>query len=106
MFPGNFVSFSAKQNKILEDTQKQLAKEKTSWKNGTLTFNNSTLVQALKKVTETYGYAVVFKDKKIKNTLITGTVPTTNLNICLKAIEKSANVIITKENTKLVVYKK
>ena len=41
-----------------------------------------------------------------KNTLITGTVPTTNLNICLKAIEKSANVIITKENTKLVVSKK
>lgn len=106
MLPGDFISFSAKQNKILEDHTKVVAREKTSWKNGTLIFNNTTLINALKKVTETYGYKIVFKNTKIKNTLITGTVPTTNLNICLKAIEKSANVIITKENTKLVVSKK
>ena len=106
MLPGDFVSFSAKQNKFIENNTKVLAIEKTSWKNGTLTFNNSTLIDALKKVTETYGYKIVFKNKEIKKTLITGTVPTTDLNICLKAIEKSANVIITKENTNLVVSKK
>jgi len=106
MLPGDFVSFSANQNKFIENNTKVLAIEKTSWKNGTLTFNNSTLIDALKKVTETYGYTIVFKNTEIKKTLITGTVPTTNLNICLKAIEKSANVIITKENTKLVVSKK
>ncbi len=106
MLPGDFVSFSAKQNKILEDHTKVFVEEKTSWKNGRLTFNNSTLINALKKVTETYGYEVVFKNTEIKSILISGTVPTTNLNICIKAIEKSANVLIKKENTKLVVYKK
>ena len=106
MLPGNFVSFSSKQNKILENYTKVLATEKTSWKNGTLTFNNTTLIDVLKKITETYGYKIIYKNTEIKNTLITGTIPTTNLNICLKAIEKSANVIITKENTRLVVSKK
>lgn len=106
MLPGNFVSFSAKHNKFLEEHTKVLSAEKVSWKNGLLTFNNSTLIEALNKVTETYGCEVVFKNSAIKHTLITGTVPTTNLNICLKAIEKAGNVLITKENTKLVVHKK
>ena len=106
MMPGNFISFSAKENKILEIKDNVIAHEKTSWTNGTLIFKNTTLKEALNKVTETYGCEIIFKGNTSKQTLITGTVPTTNVDICIKAIEKSANVKIRKENTKLIVYKK
>ncbi len=106
MLPGNFISYSSIKNTITEDSKKVIANEKTSWKDGTLTFNNSTLEKVLDKITDTYGYEVIFKNPEVKNMLITGTVPTHNLDICLKAIEKSVNVLITKENTKLVVSKK
>lgn len=106
MLPGNFISYSSKQNKILAEKKNAIAEEQTSWKNGTLTFNNLSLEDALKKVTETYGYKVVFKDDESRHSLITGTVPTTNIDICLQAIKKSVNVEITKENSKLVVARK
>ena len=106
MLPGNFISYSSKENKILVEQENILAEEQTSWKNGTLTFNNLSLEDALKKVTETYGYEVIFRDNESKHSLITGTVPTTNIDICLQAIKKSVNVEIIKENSKLVVTKK
>ncbi|WBX74597.1 FecR domain-containing protein [Tenacibaculum pacificus] len=106
MIPGDLVSFSVNEDKILENRSKVLATENTSWKTGILTFNNATLSKVFKKVSEAYGYEVVFKNTDLKNILISGAIPTSNLEICLKAIEKSVNVIITKENTKLVVSKK
>ena len=58
------------------------------------------------KIEESYGYTIIFKDSKSKNTLITGAVPLTNLNICIKAIEKSTGVTITKKNNTLIISKK
>ena len=106
MKPGHLISYSAKQDKILAEKQNIKADEQVSWRNGVLIFNNLSLEDAMKKVTETYGYKVIFKDKESKNSLITGTVPTTNIDICLQAIKKSVNVNITKENSNLVVTKK
>ncbi|TYP98916.1 FecR family protein [Tenacibaculum adriaticum] len=106
MKPGNFIVYSAEQDKILEEKKSILGTEQTSWKDGKLIFNNYSLDKALSKVTETYGCEVVYENSESKNILITGAVPTTNIDICLKAIEKSTNVRIIKENTKLVVYNK
>jgi len=106
MVPGNFIAYSAKKDEILEEKTQIEASEKISWKSGVLTFDKLSLEKALEKVTETYGYEVVFTDSAQKELLITGAVPTTNLEICLQAIEKSVHVKITKENTKLVVSKK
>ncbi|SEE56708.1 protein of unknown function [Tenacibaculum sp. MAR_2010_89] len=106
MIPGNYIEYSSEYKKITVDEKLISNEEKTSWKNGKLIFNNYTLEEALNKVTDTYGVNFTYKNPETKAFLITGIVPTTNLDICLNAIKKSTNIIIKKENTKLVVYKK
>ena len=106
MIPGNYISYSSKKNKILEDKNIFNPIVKTSWKDGSLLFENLSLEKAMEKIEETYGYSIVFKDDESKNTLITGAVPITNIDICLKAIEKSVDVIILKRDNSLVISKK
>lgn len=106
MIPGNYVSYSSEKNKILEDKNIFNANIKTSWKDGTLLFDNLSLSKAMEKIEESYGYSVVFKDDISKKILITGAVPTTNIDICIKAIEKSIDVIIIKKDNSLIISKK
>jgi transmembrane sensor len=106
MSPVNYISYSSKKNKILEDKNILNPIIKTSWKNGSLLFENLSLEKAMEKIEETYGYSIVFKDDKSKNTLITGAVPSTNIDICIKAIEKSIDVIIIKKGDSLIIRKK
>lgn len=106
MIPGNYISYSAKEDKILENISITNATIKTSWKNGSLIFEGLSLEKAMKKIEEAYGYSIIFKDNKSKQTLITGAVPLTNIDICIKAIEKSTNVTIIKTDNNLVISKK
>jgi ferric-dicitrate binding protein FerR (iron transport regulator) len=106
MIPGNYVSYSAKKNKILEDKNIFNPIAKTSWKDGSLLFENLSLEKAMEKIEESYGYSIVFKDDNSKDILITGAVPITNIDICIKAIEKSAYVIIIKKEKSLVISRK
>lgn len=106
MIPGNYISYSANKDEILEDINIFNANIKTSWKDGSLLFDNLSLEKAMGKIEESYGYTIIFKDDKSKNTLITGAVPTTNIDICIKAIEKSVDVIIVKKENSLIISKK
>jgi ferric-dicitrate binding protein FerR (iron transport regulator) len=106
MIPGNYISYSAKQNKILEDKNIFNAVTKTSWKDGSLIFEKLSLVNAMEKIEEAYGYSIIFKDNISKETLITGAVPLTNIDICIKAIEKSVDVIILKKDNNLIISRK
>ena len=60
----------------------------------------------MEKIERSYGYSIIFKDDKSKEILITGAVPITNIDICIKAIEKSVDVVITKKDKKLFISKK
>ena len=106
MLPGNYLSYSADKKEILEDINIYNPIVKTSWKDGSLHFKNISLEDVMEKIEETYGYAIVFKDKNSKNILITGAVPNTNIDICINAIEKSANVTILKKDNTLEISKK
>jgi len=106
MIPGNFLSYSSEKNEILKEINLENPTVKTSWKDGSLLFENLSLVKAMKKIEETYGYSIFFIDDASKNTLITGAVPITNIDICLKAIEKSVGVSIVKQNDSLIISKK
>ena len=106
MIPGNYISYSADKNEILEDINIFNPIVKTSWKDGSLLFENLSLEKAMEKIEESYGFSIVFKDDKSKNTLITGAVPITNIDICIKAIEKSVGVTIIKKDNSLIVSKK
>ena len=59
----------------------------------------------MQDIKDTYGFEVVFKEDSTKKILITGALPTQNLEICIKTIEKSAKVTIVKENNKLYIHK-
>jgi len=106
MIPGNYISYSAEKNKILEDKNIFNPIIKTSWKDGSLLFENLSLEKAMEKIEESYGYSIVFKDDNSKDILITGAVPITNIDICIKAIEKSAGVLIVKKENRLIISKK
>ena len=106
MIPGNYISYSAEENKILEDKNIFNPIIKTSWKDGSLLFENLSLEKAMEKIEESYGYSIVFKDDNSKNILITGAVPITNIDICIKAIEKSAGVLIVKKENNLTISRK
>jgi transmembrane sensor len=106
MIPGNYISYSAEKNEILEDKNIFNAITKTSWKDGSLLFENLSLEKAMEKIEESYGFTIVFKDEKSKNILITGAVPITNIDICIKAIEKSVDVTITKKDNSLIISEK
>jgi transmembrane sensor len=106
MIPGNYISYSAEENKILEDKNIFNPIIKTSWKDGSLLFENLSLEKAMEKIEESYGYSIVFKDDNSKDILITGAVPITNIDICIKAIEKSAGVLIIKKENRLIISKK
>ncbi|MDB4037350.1 FecR family protein [Polaribacter sp.] len=106
MIPGNYISYSAEENKILEDKNIFNPIIKTSWKDGSLLFENLSLEKAMEKIEESYGYSIVFKDDNSKDILITGAVPITNIDICIKAIEKSTGVLIVKKENDLIISKK
>lgn len=106
MIPGNYVSYSSKKNEILEDINIFNSIIKTSWKDGSLLFDNLSLEKAMEKIEESYGFSIVYKDEISKKTVITGAVPTTNIDICIKAIEKSVDVIIIKKDNSLIISKK
>ena len=106
MIPGNYISYSAEENKILEDKNIFNPIIKTSWKDGSLLFENLSLEKAMEKIEESYGYSIVFKDDNSKDILIIGAVPITNIDICIKAIEKSAGVLIVKKENNLTISRK
>jgi transmembrane sensor len=106
MIPGNYISYSSKKNEILEDKNIFNPVTKTSWKDGSLLFENLSLEKAMEKIEESYGFTIVFKEDKSKNILITGAVPITNIDICIKAIEKSVDVTITKKENSLIISEK
>jgi ferric-dicitrate binding protein FerR (iron transport regulator) len=106
MIPGNYISYSAEKNEILEEKNIFNSITKTSWKDGSLLFENLSLEEAMEKIEESYGFTIVFKEDKSKNILITGAVPITNIDICIKAIEKSVDVTITKKNDSLIISEK
>ncbi len=105
MIPGDLVSYSYKTNKIIEEKRILKPEMQTSWKNGSLIFDRSTLESAMSKIEDTYGISAVFVNKTSKTILINGAVPTQNLEICIKTIEKIAQVTIVNQNNKLYIHK-
>lgn len=105
MKPGDLISYSYKDNTIIEQKIALRPELETSWKDGSLIFDRESLKTAMQKIKNTYGLEVVFENEASKNILLTGAVPTQNLDICIKTIEKTAQVTIVNKNNKLHIYK-
>ena len=106
MIPGDLISYSYASNSILAEKRPLRPELEISWKDGSLIFDKSTLKAAMHKIEENYGLTTIFEDIAIENILLTGAVPTKNIDICIQTIEKSAQVSIVKKNNKLYISKK
>lgn len=105
MAPGDLISYSAKSNQVVESRQKVRAELHTSWKDGTLLFENISLQKAMKKIQETYGMQAIFQNPEVAARKITLAVPTRNLDICIVAFEKALNIDIEHTNSDQLVIK-
>lgn len=104
MIPGELVSYSKKDKKIIEK-RKGKALENTSWRKGIIRFTEVPLSAVLKEITAIYGIQF---DNKSNNTIdkrFSGGIPNGNLSIALESlklpfgieIEQQGEVYIIKE---------
>ena len=106
MNPGNYITYSSNKNKVLEQKKFIETSLISSWKNGTIIFKELPIVNAIKRIEDSYGVKAIFKDNDSKQKLITGAVPITNLDKCLVAFEKAVDIKITKVGSELHIQNK
>lgn len=94
MIPGELLTYSASQNRIVDEAKLKRLETLTSWKDGTLIFEDISLQVAMEKIGELYGLEIEFEDIEMANEQIYLAVPTDNVEICIQAMEQSANMQI------------
>ncbi|WP_190810217.1 FecR family protein [Flagellimonas sp. S3867] len=103
MVPGDQISYSQDTDQVLKHKSIEKHRQVSSWKDGTLVFENALLYEVVKRIEDTYGLKAKFLDGESPNQIITGGIPTKNLIICIQAIEKASNTIITIDNEELTI---
>ncbi|MGW9685213.1 FecR family protein [Flagellimonas sp. 2504JD1-5] len=103
MVPGDQISYSQNTDQILKHKSIEKHRQVSSWKDGTLVFENAFLYEVVKRIEDTYGMKAKFLDGESPNQIISGGIPTKNLIICIQAIEKASNTIITTDNEALTI---
>ncbi|MGI9543174.1 MAG: FecR family protein [Cyclobacteriaceae bacterium] len=100
--PGDFIAFSADQKKIVE--RKRVSQDTyTSWKEGVLQLNNTTVLEILKKIEEIYGVDIKVTNKAMLSEKRTIGVPMENLEVVIPILENTLDVDIRKERNKLFI---
>lgn len=104
MNPGDLISYSAEIDQVLESKQSVRSDLHTSWKDGTLMFEDISLEEAMKKIETTYGVKAIFKSESTAKRKITTGVPTIDLETCVKAFEIALGIEIEQNENLLIVY--
>lgn len=87
MNPGDVISYSKKEQKMKENRQNVSVIENTSWKDGSLIFNNTILSEALYKIEDIYGIQFRIESEKLREQGISGGVPIKDLDVTLETIK-------------------
>ncbi|WP_282132410.1 FecR family protein [Cellulophaga baltica] len=102
MKPGEIATYSNKSDlfshKIINSKL-----DYSFWREETFVFNNISLLEVMHYLENSYGVTTEFKDEKSKKIMLTGGIPNGNLNICIKAIEKSAGIKIDHIDDNLLI---
>ncbi len=105
MEPGELVSYSDGNDTVLHEKVDTTLKY-ALWREGTFTFNNINLKEMMKYIEHTYGLPSEFLDKSAETKILTGGIPSGNLEICLMAVQKATGTrIVQKDNTLLIFNK-
>ncbi len=103
MEPGDLITYSAATDEVIEETRLVRAETLTSWKDGTLIFEDIHLKDAMERIADLYGLEITFRNTEIAGKLIHLAVPTENLDICIKALERSGGVQIRRQGNRLTI---
>jgi len=102
MAPGELVSYSKDQNKVLEN-RKAKSLGQTAWKEKVIMFKEATLTEVLESVSLIYGVALEsnFSDKEDEP--FTGGIPTNDLDISLQTLKEIYQLDIKKIEEKYLI---
>ncbi len=102
LIPGDFIEFSADKSEVIQ-RKRITSGEPTSWKEGVLQLNNTTILVILREIEEIYGVDIKVSNKAMLSERRTIGVPMQNLDIVVPILEKSLQVEIRKVGNKLLV---
>ena len=97
MDPGDLISYSKKEKKLKENRKNVSALENSSWKDGTLIFNKTSLIEALYDIEDIYGIQFVLESDNLKEEEITGGVPIRDLKVTLETLNEIYNIQVKAE---------
>ncbi len=96
MQPGEVVELAARSGKVTRRVADPALY--TSWKNHELVFDETPLAQIARMLEDTYGRKVAFRAPALAGYRISGTIPSDNVDILLRALARSSDLQITQRN--------
>lgn len=103
MVPGDFVSYSLIENKILEQQTAEKPEVITSWKEGVLLLDSVSLASNLSLLEDTYDISTIIENQVVGNKILVGGVPNDNLETCVNALRTIYNLDIQISGGTLIV---
>ena len=102
MIPGDYVEIRDGKLERRETNQEAIL----AWKDKRLDFENITMKDAAKIITEHYGIKVTLADEAVGEKRLTGIMPNDNLDVLIRALEVAYSFEIIKSNNELIVHEK
>ena len=102
MQPGEMVSYSKSQQKILENKQSE-ASQHTSWKEGILRFKEATLQEILREISAIYGITTTVNSASPNEQLFSGGVPINNMEITIETLKTVYGVEVNLVEGELII---
>lgn len=101
LFPGDFISYSAIENKIIK-RNKVPQESYTTWKDGTLQMEG-TVKEIFLKIKEIYGVQIQISDTTILKEVRKISIPMKDMETVVPILEVSLNIKIILDNNKLII---
>ncbi len=105
MKPGEMITYSSKKKSIIAHSRKTATRKITSWKNGSLLFENEPMERILRKIEAIYGIEFVVKDHSILQRQFTTGLPMDELEFVIPLLEKALGITIRKNNRQYIIQK-
>ncbi|HLU92703.1 MAG TPA: FecR domain-containing protein [Membranihabitans sp.] len=105
MAPGQKISYSKEQDRIINDIGKNIEKE-ASWKNGVLYFEDKSVEEILHEVSQVYGIEYSIPDSALAQKKMNFGVPYTDWETTKEAFELTMGLQIQEKNGKYILENK
>lgn len=105
MQPGELISFSNETQRF-EKTATSKEMEAISWKDGTIQFENQSLLYITQQMDYIYGVKIYLSDEKMKARKLTIALPNENLSVALQTLENVLGEILEKVESKAYLIRK